>query len=81
MARVLLSCHYHQSSLYTSSLMKHVDICYFNFTSMLSLFHEHFPSGCENLHTSFYECELNQGIKTTRFHVAVESIDGGLRGN
>lgn len=31
MARVLLSCHYHQSSLCTSSLMKHVDICYFNF--------------------------------------------------
>lgn len=31
MARVLLMCHYHQSSLGTSSLMKHVDICYFNF--------------------------------------------------
>lgn len=31
MVCVLLLCHYHQSSSWTSSLMKHVDICYSNF--------------------------------------------------
>lgn len=31
MLHVLLLCHYHQSSMCTSSLMKHIDICYFDF--------------------------------------------------
>lgn len=48
------------------------------FTSVLNLFHEHFPSGWDNLHKSFYEHELSQAIKTTRFHEAMESIDGSL---
>jgi len=45
-------------------------------TSVLSLFYEHFPSDWDNLLTSLYEHDLNQGIKTTRFHGAMESIDG-----
>lgn len=46
---------------------------------MLHLFHKYFPSDWENPHTSFYERELKQGIKTAQVHVAEESIDGSPR--